>query len=114
MEENHLGTISGTIVDAQTATRCREGLVQGNGGLSHAPEGRLHRRTTNPISNARHVAVELSRAKRTLEWNAARSTRRSTFNTKVPLHGAVISRCRCALDVVSTKGLYPGYSTFTT
>ncbi len=107
-----MGTISGTIVDAQTGnTLAAKVSVQGNGGLFHAPEGALATvGTTNPYFYADGTfAVELPRGQADVRVERGTEYAPLHITTKVPLHGTVnLSLPLQRWIRLDEQGWYPG------
>ena len=107
-----MGTVSGTIVDAQTGnTLAAKVSVQGNGGLFHAPEDAIATvGTTNPYFYADGTfSVDLPRGQADVRVERGTEYAPLHVTAKVPLNGTVnLSLALQRWIRLDEQGWYPG------
>ncbi len=107
-----MGTVSGTIVDAQTGnTLAAKVSVQGNGGLFHAPEDAIATvGTTNPYFYADGTfSVDLPRGQADVRVERGTEYAPLHITAKVPLNGTVnLSLPLQRWIRLDEQGWYPG------
>lgn len=107
-----MGTVTGTIVDAQSGTPLAAKVsVQGSGGLFHAPEGSIATvGTTNPFFYADgSFTVELPRGQADVRVERGTEFTPLHITTKVPLQGSVNLTLPLRRWIrLDEQGWYPG------